>query len=211
MISQLEARIRDIQIRDTLAQEIFEIQSSGFRIRLETEAPQMPDPNKPSESGFFDLAVWDDYNTGTFQNIDNIFLRWISSTAPLRLQEYVPDKTAPFSFTASDGRTIEPGRFLTDGGSIPDIGVLYSGIDRFGYLPAYLIHDWEYALHHCDRLDVSISRADADRALLEALKTMMTVGLIPESRRDFWRIETALGNFSGMYWNAKTPCSLGNI
>ena len=111
----------------------------------------------------------------------------------------------------SDGRRIVPDRFLTDGGTVPDFATVVSGIDRYGYLPAYLIHDWEYVLHHCAALTPDVTQEKADRALLEALKTMMTTGLITESRQDFWAIETALGNFAHLYWEADTPCSLGGI
>jgi len=216
MTSRLEARLADLRQRDQIACDLLGARGEKLKDAIEKRANEALQTLKqrgeqpPAEiKGVFDWYVWDDFQTGRFENVENISLRWISGdSAKARLLEYTPDPAAPFAFTTSDGRKIAPGRFLTDGGTIPDFATVVSGIDRYAYLPAYLIHDWDYVLHHCDQLPPEVTQEKADRALLEALKTMMTGGLISESRRDFWAIETALSNFAARYWEADTPCSL---
>ncbi|RIA56826.1 hypothetical protein [Dichotomicrobium thermohalophilum] len=212
MTSRLEARLEDLALRDRIAREA--LGANGEKLKdaiAEKERGERERTGVPEAEikGIFDWYVWDEYATGAFENVESINLRWVSGdSAKARLLEYVPDPVAPFAFTTSDGRRIKPGRFLTDGGTVPDAATLVSGIDRFGYLPAYLIHDWDYVLHHCGQLPPEVTQAAADRALLEALKTMMTGGLISESRKDFWAIKTALERFAASYWDADTPCSL---
>jgi len=211
MTSRLQARLADLAQRDRIAREALGEKGEKLKDAIEQRRGAGGHPGAPEAEirGVFDWYVWDEYATGTFENVESIKLRWISGdSAKARLLEYAPDPAAPFAFVTSDGRRIAPGPFLTDGGTIPDAATLVSGIDRFGYLPAYLIHDWDYVLHHCGQLPPEVTREAADRALLEALKTMMTGGLITESRYDFWAIKTALEKFAASYWNADTPCSL---
>ncbi len=211
MTSRLEARLEDLARRDRIAGEALGENGEKLKEAMERRRAAGEHPGAPEAEikGVFDWYVWDEYATGRFENVESIKLRWVSGdSAKLRLLEYLPDPVAPFAFTTSDGRRIAPDRFLTDGGTVPDAATLVSGIDRFGYLPAYLIHDWEYVLHHCNHLPSDVTQDKADRALLEALKTMMTGGLILESRKDFWAIKTALEEFAWRYWEADTPCSL---
>jgi len=217
MRTRLEARLADLAQRDRIAREQLGARGEKLKAAIDRKVAEALEAFKdrdklssPELKGVFDWYVWDDFDTGSFENVENITLRWISGdSAKERLLEYAPDLSAPFAFITSEGRRIVPDRFLTDGGTVPDFATLVSGIDRYGYLPAYLIHDWEYVLHHCGSLPPDVTQEKADRALLEALKTMMTTGLITESRQDFWAIETALGNFAHLYWGADTPCSLG--
>lgn len=217
MTNRLEARLADLAKRDRIVRDALGDRGEQLqeaiekRMAVKRRAREEGRDRAAAEiKGIFDWYVWEDYLTGTFENVENISLRWVSGdSAKLRLLEYTPDPAAPFAFITSNGRRIAPGQFLTDGGTVPDLATLVSGIDRYGYLPAYLVHDWEYVLHHCNQLPPEVTQEEADRALLEALKTMMTCGLISESRKDFWAIETALANFAARYWEADTPCSLG--
>ena len=212
----LRERLADLAQRNLIATQQFGPQGEKLKSAVDDKLTAFMrlsekglDPTAPGAKGLLDFFIWDDYRVGRLENIQNISLRWLSGeAAENRLFEFIPDPAAPLSFVTSDGRKITPGRFLTDGGTIPDFATAISGIDRFTYLPAYLVHDWEYSLHHCKRLAPEITREHADRALLEALKTMMTTGLVRESRNDFWAIQTALETFSGRYWDADTPCSL---
>lgn len=211
MTSRLQARLEDLAQRDRIARDALGERGEKLNGAIGQQRSGDGHPGAPEAEikGVFDWYVWDEYATGSFENVESITLRWVSGdSAKTRLLEYVPDQAAPFAFTTSDGRRIAPGRFLTDGGTVPAAATLVSGIDRFGYLPAYLIHDWEYVLHHCNHLPPDVTQEKADRALLEALKTMMTGGLISESRKDFWAIKTALERFAWRYWGADTPCSL---
>lgn len=211
--NRIAARLRNLQRRDALAENLLgkqgEILERELDEKLETAARSQSEGGL-QPSGIRDLFVWDDYQTGSFKNIESIHLRWVGGEASAhRLLEYIPDKDLPFSFTDAKGARITPERFLTDGGTIPSFATVVSGIDRFGYLPAYLLHDWEYVLHHCNRLPPDRDQERVDSAMMEALKTMMVEGRVAESRRNFWRIETALKNFAGSYWNnEEAECSL---
>jgi len=209
-------RLEDLRIRDELASQ--SLGPSGEKLKslidkrsnaVARQLEQPINPGQPGATGLFDFFVWGDFQTGVIENENNIKLRWVGGeAASARLLEYIPHATAPFAFTDSTGHRIVPGRFWTDGGTIPAFATVVSGINRFSYLPAYLIHDWEYVLHHCDQLDPARDQKRVDAALLETLKTMMTTNLVDESRTDFWAIETALGNFASLYWSANSPCSL---
>ncbi|TIO09591.1 hypothetical protein [Mesorhizobium sp.] len=45
--------------------------------------------------------------------------------------------------------TIRPGLHYTDGGSIPPLVRGLAGLSPWGYGPAYIVHDWLFAAHHC--------------------------------------------------------------
>jgi hypothetical protein len=56
-------------------------------------------------------------------------------------------------------KSIRPGLHYNDGGSIPRFVRGLAGFSPWGYGPAYAVHDWLFAAHHCietgqrDRLD----------------------------------------------------------
>jgi hypothetical protein len=64
---------------------------------------------------------------------------------------YVPGAEGKnFAFeTASTGRVIAPGLMYTDGGSIPRIGQIITGLSPWGFGPAYIVHDWIFYGRHC--------------------------------------------------------------
>ena len=197
-------RLQDLEKRDEIARRT--LGPAGERLKESFDREAVASGPTATTSGLF--YVWEDYRTGAFENIENIQLRWVSGElAKQRLLEYTPHESAPFRFKTHDDRVITPKKFLTDGGTIPAFATVISGIDRFAYLPAYLIHDWEYVLKHCDQIG-EVTQNQADTALMEALKTLMTTGQVSESKGDFWAIQKAIGLFAGAYWNADTPCSL---
>lgn len=215
----IEKRLEDIRMRNAIARQVFGDRGARLREMLDDHADTMLDgmeapgavPEAPVE-GIFNWWIWDDFGTGRFENIDRIALRWVGGEAGAAgIMAYEPDPNAPFSFTDTTGHTITPGAFLTDGGSIPAFAETVSGIDPRGYLPAYLVHDWEFTLHHCGQLDPARDRARVDAALMEAIKTMMSDGTVSQKKRHFWAIKTAIENFSRLYWDADTPCSLGTV
>ncbi len=213
---EVERRLEELRLRNRIALETLgpageSVTSELMRMAREHKDARGREAAGPDVEllGALDFFVWDEYATGRFENIDRIALDWLPGpAADAALLAYRPDPGAPFAFIDSTGHRIAPGPFLTDGGSVPHFAISVSGITRWGYLPAFLIHDWEFVLKHCGQIPVHRSRELADRALLEALKTMMTQGLVPESKRHFWAIKAALGEFSDKYWDADTPCSL---
>jgi len=66
---------------------------------------------------------------------------------------YVPGaKGRNFGFeTAKTGRIIEPGLMYTDGGSIPRFAQVFKPFSSWGYAPAYIVHDWIFYGHYCER------------------------------------------------------------
>jgi hypothetical protein len=51
--------------------------------------------------------------------------------------------------TATTGRVIAPGLMYTDGGSIPRVAQVFTGLSAWGFGPAYIVHDWIFYGRHC--------------------------------------------------------------
>ena len=69
---------------------------------------------------------------------------------------YWPTTKDPLTFTLAPAlqsklgiTTIRPGLMYTDGGSIPRALRAFDGFSPWGYGPAYIMHDWIFAAHHC--------------------------------------------------------------
>lgn len=69
---------------------------------------------------------------------------------------YWPKTKDPLTFTLGPAlqsklgvSTIRPGLMYTDGGSIPRPLRAFDGFSPWGYGPAYIMHDWIFAAHHC--------------------------------------------------------------
>ncbi|MBW2365302.1 MAG: hypothetical protein JRF25_09615, partial [Deltaproteobacteria bacterium] len=88
----------------------------------------------------------DDFPVGEFISIDRIRLRWVNEG----WFEYLPDGDTPFAFKRNNGEIITPEKMYTDGGSIPRAFWIMKGLSPWEYGPSYLIHDWEFDLHHCN-------------------------------------------------------------
>ncbi len=92
-----------------------------------------------------------------------------------------------FSFTRSSGEVITPGPMITDGGSIPRICWSIPGLNPWDYMPAFLIHDWDFMAHHC-KADYPRSFEQANLTLAEGVYTLMANGTVPED----WRVLVAI-------------------
>lgn len=63
----------------------------------------------------------------------------------MRRFRYIPDEHNPFGFVDDDGNEILlTESFYSDGGTIPRFVWGISGLGHLDYLPAYLVHDWEF-------------------------------------------------------------------
>lgn len=99
-------------------------------------------------------------------------------------REYVFRKNPaePFRFVRPSGETIVPDSMVTDGGSVPRAVWCVPGLNPWDYMPAFLIHDWEFVTHHCNA-GWPKSFEDVNVTLGEAIYTMMRSGLVQEDWR----------------------------
>jgi hypothetical protein len=130
-----------------------------------------------------------DYPIGRFENLSNSRLEWVQPN----YFEFIPKKNDPFTFVRSTKERITPKNFFTDGGSIPRLFRWSDELDPFGSLPAYLLHDWEFDLHHCKQSDKTFE--DVASILMEALHTLMDQKLITYDTLVFWMIETGINSW----------------
>ena len=72
---------------------------------------------------------------------------------------------------------------MTDAGSTPPIAWLIPDLDPLTYLKAYLLHDWEFMMHHC-RPHESRTFEEANHTLAEGVFTLM---MTEESIDPDWR------------------------
>lgn len=151
--------------------------------------------DKTAQSVIIDDFVKADYGAtpvGKFLNPEKLFLRW----AKPDWFEYLPDSQNPFAFVRSTGETITPGRMFTDGGSIPRWFWLNKNLSPWVYVPAYLVHDWEFDRH---RQKASTKTFEAVRdTLAEGLKTLMDTGLAPRDEKTFRSIYAGVSSFVAM-------------
>lgn len=96
--------------------------------------------------------------------------------------------TPPFGFQRANGEVIYPKRMVTDGGSIPRIAWAIPGLDPWTYMPAYLIHDWDFMAHHANPDGYTRSFEQVNATLLEGVYTLMMNGV---GKQD-WRILMAI-------------------
>ena len=87
---------------------------------------------------------------------------------------YEPDTSDPLRFVCPNGDKIQPGPMYTDGGSIPRPMWIFRNYSPWGYVPAYLIHDWLFHARQCqlpgsDRYTFD----DSTLILSECIKTLM--------------------------------------
>jgi len=67
-------------------------------------------------------------------------------------------------------KTIRPGLHYNDGGSIPRAVRGVEGFSPWGYGPAYAVHDWLFAAHHCietDQRDLLDKRDEEETAKVD--------------------------------------------
>jgi hypothetical protein len=92
---------------------------------------------------------------------------------------FLPDSAQPLTFIRSNGDTIQPGRMLTDGGSIPRPLWILRSYSPWGYAPAFVVHDWLFYTKYCkipgyDRYDHHVAAS----VMAEVMKTMMQSGKV---------------------------------
>lgn len=134
---------------------------------------------------------------------------------------FVPDPAKPLTFARSDpsrpGAVLRPGTMYTDGGSIPDIAQLFTGLSPWGYAPAYMIHDWIFTAHHCledgntDPIYEPVRGIDFNQSatiLIEAIRT-----LVAENKVDKNDVAVSLINagvrsrIAERYWTQPGACA----
>jgi len=137
---------------------------------------------------------WNNREPGDFEG--RVFLMWAGPGAGDAGDGnfvFIPDPDNALTFTR-DARydrfqTVTPGVMYTDGGSVPRVAQAFRGLQPWGYGPAYMVHDWLFVAHHCNRE----GKADANEAsmagmsfeesahlIAEALKTLVAEGKIAE-------------------------------
>jgi len=97
-------------------------------------------------------------------------LRWIK---PERFR-YIPDDDA-LTFHRANGEIITPREMETDGGSIMPILQILSGVSRWSYAWAFLIHDWEWEIRHASGKTFE----EVNLTIVEAMRTMQVMGMLP--------------------------------
>jgi hypothetical protein len=115
--------------------------------------------------------------TGQFTG--RLIIQWIEPNQFV----YLPDPDKPLRYKISETRSLEPQKMFTDGGSIPRLFWSAPGLGPWDFAPAYIIHDWLFEQHHCQKGNwQEYSFDDSAQILAEAIKTQMTAskGYPPE-------------------------------
>jgi hypothetical protein len=142
-------------------------QTHWARIREQhREKETIETPTRPS------VRSISDFPKGTFENLERNRLQWVSPN----WFEFIPKTDKPFTFVRSTKERITPKNFFTDGGSIPRLFRWSDDLDPFGSLPCYLLHDWEFDLHHCNKSNKPFE--DVASMMMEALRTLMEGGYV---------------------------------
>jgi hypothetical protein len=105
--------------------------------------------------------------------------------------------STPLSFKPSFMNTaIVPETMYTDGGSIPQIFWSIPGLSPWGLGPAYIIHDWLFLVHRCQRPAppevAAITFEQSAQVLAEVGKALVAAGLIDDNKLEeiVWAIRT---------------------
>src|SRR3954453_4582209 len=137
-------------------------------------------------------SLYDGYRTGQYRNLDRMRGRWVAPGSKWDgpdLFEFIPKKQDAFQFVPPGGDPIVPRNMITDVGSIPRaFGLFFRGLSPWGYAPAYLVHDWEFELHHCNRTPKNFD--EVRDTMMQGVKTLMEQKLAPKNVHDFWRLYT---------------------
>jgi len=152
-----------------------------------------------SKFGSFSDVVWKIYKSlygvqwdkvGRFEGRVNLEVRGGTD------YYYRTDKSDPFRFIRSTGEEIIPQDVVTDGGSIPRLAWAIPGFDPWTYLPAYLIHDWDFVAHHCIP-EYKRTFSESNATLAEAIYTMMMAGTVEEDWRRIVLIHSGCSSYVG--------------
>jgi len=114
--------------------------------------------------------LYEQLKPGQFVNVP--LLAWISPDLFRFVQP--ADPASQFLYRRFDGTEIRPGNMDTDGGSIPKLLVGLPGFSRWGFAPAFFIHDWLYIAHKCGSAPDNQWSFEATALIMaEAMKTLI--------------------------------------
>jgi hypothetical protein len=120
-----------------------------------------------------------------------------------------PPKALSFqpSFWKNSNMRITPTLMYTDGGSIPRFFWNIPGLSPWGFGPAYVIHDYIFAVHRCGWNDPVVSQISFEQSaevLAEVGKALIELGLIKDDALNaiVWGVRT---QYARNLWN--TPGS----
>ncbi len=157
-------------------------------------------------------SLYDRFDVGTLKYIEKNRFRWVSPgpdwTEP-DLFEFIPRVNRPFEFTPPGGTKIVPRNMITDVGTIPRLLGLFSrGLTVWGYAPAFIVHDWEFELHHCGKTNKTFDQVRD--TMMHLIKTLMEDNVVPKSPFNFWLVYQGIdSNIARRYWNRDPPlCTL---
>jgi hypothetical protein len=147
--------------------------------------------------------AYENAKAGQFEGV--VEIRWIKPDLFL----FVPYPADPLRFTTADGQVLEPKPMYTDGGSIPRMFWWIPGYSPWGIGPAYIIHDWLFAAHHCGIAGYEqVHLEDSARILGETIKTLMEADKVPKDETVFFNVvEAAKSPIAKHIWK-KGECNL---
>jgi hypothetical protein len=128
---------------------------------------------------------------------------------------FLPDEKKPLRFTRKDGTTVQPGRMLTDGGSIPRPIWILRNYSPWGYAPAFIVHDWLFEMKHCTIPGYEkYTYRDAASVMAEVMKTMMENKRVEVDKATLMSMHLAVSSpIAAKFWNEGTcvppPSGLG--
>lgn len=113
---------------------------------------------------------------------------------------YLPLESEGFSFLRANGEIITPGHMMTDAGSIPRLAWSIPDLDPWCYLPAYIVHDWEFGQHHLGVVTKTFEEVNA--TLAEGISTLISTGVCPGDELKIDMIHAAVSSvFGGKIWD----------
>jgi hypothetical protein len=128
-----------------------------------------------------------------------LLIQWSNETRFI----YVSPADNPLRFTTRNGGEVRPGRMYTDGGSIPRLFWSVKGFSPWGYGPAYVLHDWLYHQHRCDRDGPpnKFSFEEANEVLDDAMAFLMVAKKVDSNRLARRLIKWGVDNFGQAAWS----------
>ena len=143
-----------------------------------------------------------DYNklhTGRLEG--KLIVQWLEPDVFL----FIPDSSKPLKFIRGNGTVIQPGRMLTDGGSIPRPLWAFRSYSPWGYAPAFIVHDWLFYIKRCKLSDYQAwSLESAADVMAEVMKTMMESGKVEKDPTTVELMQTAVNSrFAKKYWESE--------
>jgi len=199
--------VLDLSNRDGLLSAELGSEASGalqakiaLRAQLPLEQELLQLDGRLLDSGDLAAELAAEYAIGSFEGLESIRLRWVRPN----WFEFIPKRANPFRFTRANGEQIEPRHMFTDGGSIPRLFRWSNDLDPWGFAPAFLLHDYEFDLHHCGIGQKSFE--DVRDMMMEAVRTLMNMGLCPSSSVVFGMLSLGIDSIvARRLWNAQPP------